>query len=64
MRKVLVLAMRVASYCLVAVLNPVHARVVKGTPFSVPSILSSTKSPSNSGVIVDVPFVFIPGYPG
>src|SRR5260370_32901246 len=64
MRMVFVLAMRVASYWCVAVLKPVHARVVNGAPFSAPSIFSSTKSPSNSDRIVDVPFVVTPGPPG
>src|ERR1700681_715753 len=64
MRLVLVLAMRVASYWCVAPLKPVHARVVNGTPFNAPSIFSSTKSPPNSGRIVDVPLVVTPGPPG
>src|SRR4249919_3080713 len=64
MRMVLVLAMRVASYWWVALLNPVHARVVNGVLLRVPSILSSTKSPSNSGRIVEVPLVVRPGPPG
>src|ERR1700676_1173541 len=64
MRPEFVLAMRVASYWCVAVLKPVHARVVNGVPLSAPSIFSSTKSPSNSGRIVDVPLVVMPGPPG
>src|SRR6266404_1316399 len=64
MRIVFVVAMRVASYWYVAVLKPVHARVVNGVPFSVPSIVSSTNSPPSSDRIVDVPLVATPGPPG
>src|SRR3954464_11163903 len=64
MRLVLVLAIRVASYWWVAALNPVHARVVNGAPLRVPSIFSSTNRPSNSGRIVEVPFVVTPSPPG
>src|SRR3954464_11181929 len=56
--------MRVASYWCVVVLKPVHARVVKGAPFSTPSIFSSTNRPSNSGRIVEVPLVERAGPPG
>jgi hypothetical protein len=61
---VLVLAMRVASYWWVARLNPVHARVVNGVLLRVPTILSSTKSPSNNGRSVEVPLAVRPGPPG
>src|ERR1700681_285394 len=64
MRLAFVLAMRVASYWCVAGLKPVQASVVNGVPLSAPSIFSSTKSPSNSGRIVDVPLVARPGAPG
>src|ERR1041384_7638567 len=56
--------MRVASYWRVAVLKPVHASVVNGAPFNVPSIRSSMKRPSSSGEIVDVPVLDAPGRPG
>src|SRR5205809_5942443 len=56
--------MRVASYWCVHVLNPVHARVVNGAPFSAPSIFSSMKRPPRSGWIVEVPLVVRPGVPG
>jgi hypothetical protein len=64
MRMLFVLAMRVASYWWVTVLNPVHASVVNGLPFNKLSIFSSTKSPSKSDRIVDMPLVVIPGRPG
>src|SRR5690349_17588452 len=56
-RLVLVLAIRVASYSRVLVLNPVHDTVVTDVPFKAPSIFSSIKRPPSSERIVDVPVV-------
>ena len=44
--------------------KPVHAKVVNGAPFNVPSIFSSTKSPLRIGRMVDVPLAVRPGRPG
>src|SRR5689334_3373399 len=63
-RLVLVLAIRVASYSRVLVLNPVHDNVVKDVPFKAPSIFSSIKRPPSSERIVDVPVVVMLGPPG
>src|SRR3954464_2926925 len=64
MRIVFVLAIRVASYSCVLVLNPVQASVVNGVLFKTPSIRSSINRLSSIGRMVDVPLTVVPGLPG
>ena len=46
------------------VLRQISFRGLNGVPFSVPSMLSSIKSPSKSGRMVEFPLLAMPGVPG